>query len=79
MEVTSMNNYSYPSMETSNNIRLSVDNSGLPVNAHSRDVKPDETMMDIEEVKNFFFMLIGAGDSNGSLNDVKGANVNLLA
>ena len=66
MEVTSMNNYSIPSIETSNNIRLSVDNSDLPVNTRSSDIKLDETMMDLEDVKNFLFMLIGVESSSGS-------------
>jgi hypothetical protein len=42
-------------------------------------IKPDDVMMDLEEVKNFLYMLIGGKSIHVSANAEKGLNVNKIA
>ncbi len=80
MEVTSMNSLSLPRPE-SNNIQVPfTERNDLPVNTDAKaSVDLNEVMMDLEDMKNFLFMLIGAGSTNGSSDETKGTKINMVA
>jgi hypothetical protein len=81
MEVTTTNNYSFPNLDYQKNIRMPASGeTGTPANISKRsDYSYDDVMMNLEDVKNFFFMLIGGSLAKVSADDMKGKNINAMA
>ncbi len=81
MEVTTLNNYSFPNIDFSNNIRVpKAEGFDVPANISKKsEINYDDIMMNLEDVKNFFFMLIGGNLAKVAAEDVKGKNINTMA
>ena len=81
MDVTAINNYSITNIDFNKNIRIpATEGNSPPVNAIKKnEINYAEVMMKLEDVKNFFFMLIGGDISKGSADNMKGKNLNTMA
>lgn len=83
MEVITINNnnYSIPNLELNKNIRMpAAEGNSVPANITGRsEFNYDDVMMNLEDVKNFLFMLIGGNLAKITAADIKGKNVNTTA
>ncbi len=74
MEVTQINHNSSQNLET-NNIRVAYSNNNTAqANSAKSKIDYENTMMNIEDVKDFLFMLIGGGISKVPTVESKGTN-----
>ncbi len=82
MDVTTIDQVFYPASKVSDNtdaVKAAVSRLETGVKSAAGDFSPEEVMMDLDDVRNFLYMLIGSSIQVKSEGESVGRNVNTVA